>query len=59
MKTYIHFATVLTQLLGSDTAIRLTVDGYMPLSVEDIGPSGDGNRLIALSHYGERGFHRE
>jgi len=54
MKTYQHFATVLTQLLGNDTAIRLTVDGYMPLSVEDIGQSGDGNRLIAICHYGEQ-----
>jgi hypothetical protein len=54
MKTYQHFATVLTQLLGSDTAIRLTVDGYMPLSVEDIGQSADGNRLVAICHYGEQ-----
>ncbi|MEO7860035.1 MAG: hypothetical protein ABIU05_06245 [Nitrospirales bacterium] len=38
-ETYHHFATVLNQLLGSDTAIRLTVSGYMPLSVEDIGKS--------------------
>ena len=49
MKTYQHFATVLTGLLGTDTAVRLTVDGYMPLSVEDIGQSADGNRLIAFS----------
>jgi hypothetical protein len=33
MKTYQHFATVLAQFLGSDTAIRLTVNGYMPLSI--------------------------
>ena len=26
----------------------------MPLSVEDIGQSTDGHRLIALSHYGEQ-----
>ena len=26
----------------------------MPLSVEDIGQSGDGNRLISISHYGEQ-----
>lgn len=54
MKTYQHFATVLTQLLGSDTSIRLTVNGYMPLSVEDIGKSADGNRLISICHYGEQ-----
>lgn len=54
MKTYQHFATVLTGLLGSDTAVRLTVDGYMPLSVEHIGQSADGNRLISICHYGEQ-----
>jgi uncharacterized protein DUF6908 len=54
MKTYEHFATVLTQLLGRETAVRLTVDGYMPLSVEDIGKSADGNRLISICHYGEQ-----
>ena len=54
MKTYPHFATVLTRLLGTDTAVRLTVPGFMPLSVEDIGQSGDGNRLISICHYGEQ-----
>lgn len=54
MKTYQHFATVLTQLLGGDTAIRLTVNGYMPLSVEDIGKSAEGNRLVSICHYGEQ-----
>jgi hypothetical protein len=54
MKTYQHFATVLTGLLGADTAVRLTVPGFMPLSVEDIGQSGDGNRLISICHYGEQ-----
>ena len=54
MKTYQHFASVLTQLLGTDTAIRLTVGGYMPLSVKDIGQSADGNRLISICHYGEQ-----
>jgi hypothetical protein len=54
MKTYQHFASVLTQLLANDTAIRLTVDGYMPLSVEHIGQSAEGNRLIAIPHTGEQ-----
>lgn len=54
MKTYQHFATVLTQLLGSDTAIRLTVNGFMPLSVEEIGKSAEGNRLVSICHYGEQ-----
>ena len=54
MKIYQKFATVLTSLLGADRAVRLTVPGFMPLSVEDIGQSGDGNRLISLCHYGEQ-----
>lgn len=54
MKTYQHFAAVLTSLLGTDTAVRLTANGYMPLSVEDIGQSAEGNRLIAICHYGEQ-----
>jgi hypothetical protein len=54
MKTYQHFATVLADLLGDDTAVRLTVTGYMPLSVEHIGQSAEGNRLIAISHTGEQ-----
>ena len=29
MKTYQHFASVLTQLLGNETSVRLTVKGYM------------------------------
>jgi hypothetical protein len=52
MNTYQRFATVLTQLLGNDTAVRFTISSYMPLSIEDIGPSNDGPRLIALSHTG-------
>ena len=54
MKTYQHFASVLTQLLGNETAVRLTVNGYMPLSIESIGTSADRNRLISLCHYGEQ-----
>ena len=50
MKTYQHFASVLTQLLGNETAVRLSVNGYMPLSIESIGTSADGNRLISLCH---------
>lgn len=54
MNTYQHFATVLTGLLGTDTAVRLTVPDFMPLSVEDIGQSAEGNRLISICHYGEQ-----
>ena len=54
MKIYQHFASVLTGLLGNETAVRLTVNGYMPLSIESIGTSADGNRLISVCHYGEQ-----
>ena len=54
MNTYQHFATVLASLLGNETAVHLTVKGYMPLSIESIGTSADGNRLISLCHYGEQ-----
>ena len=54
MKTDQHFASVLTHLLGNETAIRLTVVGFMPLSVEAIGQSAEGNRLVSICHYGEQ-----
>lgn len=54
MKTYQSFAKALLTLLGTDTAIRIRVDGYMPLSIEAIGTSAAGNRLIAISHTGEQ-----
>lgn len=54
MKTYHDFAKKLLQLLGNESAVRLTVPGFMPLSVEDIGKSGKGNRLVSLCHYGEQ-----
>jgi hypothetical protein len=54
MKTYQSFAKALLTLLGPDTAVRLRVDGYMPLSIEAIGTSADGNRLISICHYGEQ-----
>jgi hypothetical protein len=49
-----YLAQNLLQLLGSDTAVRIIVDGYMPLSIEDIGHSPDGFRQISLCHYGEQ-----
>lgn len=54
MKIYQSFAKALTALLGADTAVRIRVDGYMPLSIEAIGTSADGNRLISICHYGEQ-----
>ena len=52
MKTYTSFATSLLTLLGEDQAVKLTSEGFMPLSIEDIGPTTDGHRQIAISHTG-------
>ena len=54
MKSYHEFAKHLDQLLGGVHAVRIAVSGYMPLSVEEIGSSGDGYRLVSLCHYGEQ-----
>ncbi|MBX3301042.1 MAG: hypothetical protein KF693_02385 [Nitrospira sp.] len=54
MTMYQEFATDLNQLLSRARAVRITVPGYMPLSVEEIGSSGDGYRLVSLCHYGEQ-----
>lgn len=54
MNIYQKFAKDLTHLLDGVSAIRITVPGYMPLSVEEIGSSGDGYRLVSLCHYGEQ-----
>ena len=54
MKLYQAFATDLNHLLNGARAVRITVSGYMPLSVEEIGSSGDGSRLVSLCHYGEQ-----
>ena len=54
MKLYQAFATDLNHLLNGARAVRITVPGYMPLSVEEIGSSGDGHRLVSLCQYGEQ-----
>ena len=54
MKDYQEFAQYLDQLLGGVQAVRIAVSGYMPLSVEEIGSSGDGYRLVSLCQYGEK-----
>jgi hypothetical protein len=54
MKLYQAFATDLNHLLNGARAVRITVPGYMPLSVEEIGSSEDGQRLVSLCHYGEQ-----
>ncbi|MDH4153621.1 MAG: hypothetical protein OEV01_07540 [Nitrospira sp.] len=54
MKLYQAFATDLNHLLNDARAVRITVPGYMPLSVEEIGFSDDGHRLVSLCQYGEQ-----
>jgi len=54
MKSYQEFAKHLDQLLGGVCAVRITVPGYMPLSVEKIGVTTDGHRLVSLCQYGEQ-----
>ncbi|MDR4470300.1 MAG: hypothetical protein MRJ68_18710 [Nitrospira sp.] len=54
MKIYQEFAKFLDQLLGGATAVRITVSGFMPLSVEEIGIDGEGHRRVSLCHYGEQ-----
>mgnify|MGYP001396354814 CR=1 FL=1 len=54
METYLECARLLNELLAGARAVRITVPGYMPLSVEEIGSSGDGYRLVSLCHYGEQ-----
>lgn len=52
MNTYLSFAKTLHSLLGDDQAVKLAVEGYMPLSVERIGTSGEGHVLVAIAHTG-------
>mgnify|MGYP000406842021 CR=1 FL=1 len=52
MKIYTSFTKTLHQLLGDDQAVKLTIDGYMPLSIERIGTSAEGHALIAMAHTG-------
>lgn len=54
MNSYRNFAESLNQLLGAHSAVRITVSGFMPLSVEEIGIDGEGHRLVSLCHYGEQ-----
>jgi hypothetical protein len=54
MNSYQEFAKHLVQLLGGVHAVRIAVPGFMPLSVEEIGSSDNGHRLVSLCHYGEQ-----
>ncbi len=51
-KPLIQLANQIDKLLAGSTAVRLTVPSFMPLVVEDIGPSPDGNRQVSVAHYG-------
>jgi len=52
MKIYTSFYTLLTKLLADDQAVTLTVDQFMPLSVEIISIPGAEPQLVAISHTG-------
>lgn len=54
MKCYQESARYLDQLLCGVQAVRITVPGFMPLSVEQIGSTADGHRLVSLCLYGEQ-----
>jgi hypothetical protein len=52
MKSFSQFSETIDRLLGGARSVRITVDGYMPLVAEEIGPSAEGRRLVALAHTG-------
>ena len=54
METYLQCAKLLNELLSGARAVRITVPEYLPLSVEEIGISQDGHRLVSLCQYGEQ-----
>lgn len=54
METYVECAKLLDELLAGARAVRITVRGYLPLSVEEIGTSRDGHRLVSICQYGEQ-----
>ena len=54
METHLECAKLLNELLSGARAVRITVPEYLPLSVEEIGISQDGHRLVSLCQYGEQ-----
>jgi len=52
MKSFTQFSETIDRLLGGARCVRITVDGYMPLVAEEIGPSAEGCQLVALAHTG-------
>ncbi|WP_447971728.1 DUF6908 domain-containing protein [Nitrospira sp. M1] len=51
MTGMLRFSHDLMLLLDGHSAVRVTVGGYMPLSIENIGLDGDRNELIAIMHW--------
>jgi hypothetical protein len=54
METYLECAKLLDELLAGTRGVRITVPAYLPLTVEEIGVSQDGHRLVSLCQYGEQ-----
>ena len=54
MEVYLECAKLLNELLAGARAVRITVPEYLPLSVEEIGVSQEGHRLVSLCQYGEQ-----
>jgi len=54
MKTYQQFANRLTELHGNAQAVRITVPGFLPLTIEEIPATAEGHRQISLTHYGKQ-----
>ena len=52
MTTFTHFSETLDRLLSGARCVRISVEGYMTLVVEEVGPSPDGRRLVAIAHTG-------
>jgi len=50
MTTFTHFSETLDRLLSGARCVRISVEGYMTLVVEEIEPSPDGRRLVAIAH---------
>lgn len=54
MEIYLECAKLLDELLVGARAVRISVPEYLPLSIEEIGVSQDGHRLVSLCQYGEQ-----
>lgn len=52
MTGMLQFSRDLGLLLDGKQAVRISVGGYMPLSVERIGRDADGNPLVSIMHFG-------